>query len=100
MAPYRFMLAAALGGAYLLSSGRIPQWPAPGFLTAFAVIWGAEVLAWAVWVVILYPKLFSPLRGLPEPSGNSWFMGQWKSIVALPTGGPMMKWYVCTCSPP
>jgi len=92
MAPYRFMLAAAFGGAYLFSSGRIPQLPVAGFLTTFAVIWGAEVLAWATWVVILYPKFFSPLRGLPEPSGNSWFMGQWKSIVALPTGGPMMNW--------
>ncbi|KAK3301159.1 cytochrome P450 [Chaetomium fimeti] len=92
MAPYRFMLAAALGGAYLLSSGRIPQWPVPGFLTAFAALLGTQVLAWAVWVVLLYPKLFSPLRGLPGPSGDSWFMGQWKTIVALPTGQPMRNW--------
>ncbi|KAH6845196.1 cytochrome P450 [Chaetomium sp. MPI-CAGE-AT-0009] len=92
MAPYRSMLAAALGGAYLLSSGRVPQWPVPGFLTAFVALWSVQVLVWASWVVLLYPKLFSPLRGLPEPSGNSWFMGQWKAIVAHPTGAPMMKW--------
>jgi hypothetical protein len=100
MIPYRPVSVVSLGGAYLLSSGRIAQWPAPSFLAAFVALWGIQFLAWATWVVILYPKLFSPLRGLPEPSGNSWFMGQLKAIRALPTGGPMIEWYVVSPMPP
>jgi hypothetical protein len=99
MFPYRLMIAASLGGAYLLSSGRIPQWPAPGFLAAFSGLLGIQLLAWVAWAVMLYPKLFSPLRGLPEPDGNALFMGQWKAITSLPTGNPMMEWYVFL-SPP
>ncbi|AEO54175.1 hypothetical protein MYCTH_2296433 [Thermothelomyces thermophilus ATCC 42464] len=92
MFSYRLISGISLGGAYLVSSGRIPQWPSPGFLTAFTVLWGIQGLAWALWSVILYPKLFSPLRGLPEPSGNSWFMGQFPKILAMPTGNPMIEW--------
>ncbi|KAL2158561.1 hypothetical protein VTH06DRAFT_4328 [Thermothelomyces fergusii] len=92
MVSYRLISGISLGGAYLVSSGRIPQWPSPGFLTAFTVIWGIQGLAWALWSVILYPKLFSPLRGLPEPSGNSWFMGQFPKILAMSTGSPMIEW--------
>ncbi|KAK4242332.1 hypothetical protein C8A03DRAFT_40300 [Achaetomium macrosporum] len=92
MFPYRFMTAVSLSGAYLLSSGRIPQWPARGFLAAFIALFGIQLLVWVVWAVILYPKLFSTLRGLPEPRGNSWFMGQWKAITSLPTGNPMIEW--------
>ncbi|SPQ18901.1 449293f5-5c5d-43c7-b083-661d6d64f506 [Thermothielavioides terrestris] len=92
MFPYRFITAVSLGGAYILSSGRIPQWPVPGFLAAFIALWGIQLFAWAVWAVLLYPKLFSPLRGLPEPAGNSWFMGQFPVIRALPSGTPMAEW--------
>lgn len=93
MLPFRLITAISLGGAYLLSSGRLPQWPAPGFLAAFMALWGAQALVCFTWAIILYPKLFSPLRGLPEPSGNSWFMGQFRKITRLPTGAPMMEWY-------
>ncbi|KAK3906848.1 cytochrome P450 [Staphylotrichum tortipilum] len=92
MLPYRLMSIVSLGGAYLLSSGRVPQWPAPGFLAAFTALWVAQGLVWLVWVVVLYPKLFSPLRGLPEPTGNSFLMGQFKKITRLPTGAPMLEW--------
>ena len=97
MLPYRLISIISLGGAYVLSSGRIPQCPEVSFLPGFAAAWAIQALAWAIWMVLLYPKLFSPLRGLPEPSGNSWFMGQFKTISAQPTGAPMREWYV---SPP
>ncbi|KAK4143272.1 cytochrome P450 [Dichotomopilus funicola] len=92
MIPYRLITAVALGGAYLLSSGRIPQWTPFGFLPTFVALWAVQSLAYAFWAVILYPKFFSPLRGLPEPSGNSWFMGQFGKIRASPTGVPMLEW--------
>ncbi|KAL2144979.1 hypothetical protein VTI28DRAFT_8208 [Corynascus sepedonium] len=92
MIPHRLITAISLGGAYLLSSGRIPQWPVTGFITAFTVLWGVQGLAWAAWAVILYPKLFSPLRGLPGPSGGSWLMGQLPKIMSMPNGKPMLEW--------
>ncbi|KAK4154039.1 cytochrome P450 [Chaetomidium leptoderma] len=92
MPPFRAISAVSLGGAYLLSSGRIPQIPQQNFLPTAAALWGIQLLMWAVWVVLLYPRLFSPLRGLPEPRGNSWFMGQFPTIVKVPTGTPMLEW--------
>ncbi len=97
MLPYRLISIISLGSAYALSSGRIPQLPEVRFLPGFAAIWAIQALAWAIWIVLLYPKLFSPLRGLPEPNGNSWFMGQFRTIMSQPTGAPMREWYV---SPP
>jgi hypothetical protein len=92
MFPFRVITTASLGGAYLASSGRIPQLPPTGFLAAFAALLVFQIFAWAVWVVILYPKLLSPLRGLPEPSGNSWLMGQFPELLAKPGGVPQMEW--------
>ncbi|KAK4101735.1 cytochrome P450 [Parathielavia hyrcaniae] len=92
MFPFRLASVVSIGGAYLLSSGRIPQWPQPGFLAAFAALLGLQFFAWAVYVVILWPKLLSPLRSLPEPTGNSWFMGQFNAIRRHPTGTPMLEW--------
>lgn len=94
MIPYRPTMAVSLGGAYLLASGRIPRFPEPSFLAALTALLGIQLLAWVFWVIILYPKFFSPLRDLPEPRGNSWFMGQFSAIVKLPSGGPMLEWYV------
>ena len=98
MIPYRLISAISFGGAYILSSGRIPQWPATSFFPTFAAMWGIQAIVWAAWIVVLYPKFFSPLRDLPEPSGNSWFMGQFHKIAALPSGVPMREWYVCSPS--
>lgn len=47
---------------------------------------------WFVWKVILYPKYFSPLRHLPEPTGNSLFMGQFTAIAKERTGLPQQRW--------
>ena len=90
--PAHLITAISAVGSYLISSGRIPQGPNWGFLAAFTALWTAQFLLWAVWVVILYPKIFSPLRGLPEPSDNSWIMGQFAKIQRMPTGAPMIDW--------
>ena len=90
--PYRLITAIALGGGYLVSSGRIPQMPQPRLVVAFTVLWVLQSWLWAVWAVILYPKVFSPLRNLPGPGGNGWLMGQHAAISRLPTGVPMLRW--------
>lgn len=41
---------------------------------------------------MVYPKLLSPLRGLPQPSGASFFMGHGPFIWKLPSGEPARQW--------
>lgn len=60
----------------------------------FAFFWAFAMIAWAIWGVLVYPYLWSPLRGLPEPSGNHWLMGQGIRVLKEPTGWPMLEWYV------
>ncbi|KAK3945277.1 cytochrome P450 4V2 [Diplogelasinospora grovesii] len=90
--PYKSVSAIALGGAYLLSSRRVVIGPEIGFLAAFSTLWLFQFLCWVVWEVILYPNYFSPLIGLPEPTGNSLFMGQYARIAREPTGMPALDW--------
>jgi hypothetical protein len=77
--PARLISAISLAGGYILSSGRIPQWPQPGFLAAFTTLWGFQFLLWIVWAVVLWPKLFSvsnnlscsgPIYGCLESHGS------------------------------
>lgn len=77
--------------AYLLTV-READWMKSWLVWNFVKIWLLEFFGWAVWTVVLYPKFFSPLRGLPGPKGNSFFMGQTRKILALPTGTPLLEW--------
>ncbi|KAI0899890.1 cytochrome P450 [Annulohypoxylon nitens] len=81
----------------LLSSYAVvsfqPGWTKSQLFGTFSAIWFLQFfLYYVVWRVILYPKLFSPLRGLPQPQDGSFFMGQFKDISSQPTGIPMRKW--------
>jgi cytochrome P450 len=49
-------------------------------------------LMYSIYVVVIYPRYVSPLRHLPEPGNNSFFMGQWNKIVKEPSGLPMRQW--------
>lgn len=44
------------------------------------------------WSAIIYPKLFSPLRKLPQPSGGSFINGHFWTIFREPTGVPHKEW--------
>ncbi|GAB7340866.1 hypothetical protein MBLNU457_7225t1 [Dothideomycetes sp. NU457] len=49
-------------------------------------------LAMATWRILLWPYFFSPLRHLPQPKGNSIFMGQFYRILKEPSGVPQREW--------
>jgi len=93
--PYRSISGIAAATGFVLSSDSIatPKLPRIGFAAGFAVAWVLQFWLWALWAIILYPKLFSPLRHLPSPSGGSLYNGQWKRISAQPSGVPMIDWY-------
>jgi len=98
-APFRtFTLGASGATAYVaISAAREPRGLPTSYSYLAAVFvgaWTIQLLAWGVYTVFLYPLLLSPLRGLPEPEGNHWLLGQWKVINKEPTGIPMKNWYV------
>jgi hypothetical protein len=85
---WRALFAASVVYAYFFTTRR----SAVGFLSSFLAAWIVQFFCYAVWRVILYPRFFSPFRHLPQPSGNSFFMGQWRKIVDEPSGSPMLEW--------
>lgn len=90
--PWKQMTAAAVATAYVATSTLKQEWAPFTFLGCFASSWTLGLACWAVWAVILYPKVFSPLIGLPEPKNLSWVNGQYSRIQALPTGAPQLEW--------
>jgi hypothetical protein len=65
----------------------------PSYIGTFALFWTLLFALWAFWVVILWPKLFSPLRHLPGPTeGRSWWNGYFPQISAEASGNPMIGW--------
>ncbi|KAI3332199.1 cytochrome P450 [Xylariaceae sp. AK1471] len=89
--PWRRTVASSLAASYILVSYQSHWWKLH-YTGTFFTAWFFQTLAWAVWVVILWPRFFSPLRSLPEPSGGSWFNGHFKRILAEPSGIPMRDW--------
>lgn len=92
--PFKSMTALSAVSSFVLVGYR------PGFLLSsrptyigtFVLFWILSFLGWAFWIVILYPKYFSPLRHLPMPKGGSWWNGHFKEISAKPTGAPQIEW--------
>ncbi|KAI1170549.1 cytochrome P450 [Nemania sp. FL0916] len=89
--PWRGILASSLATSYILVSHQSHWWKLP-YLASFACASVLQTVVWAIWVVILWPKFFSPLRTLPGPTDGSWWKGQFDKIVAEPSGMPMREW--------
>ncbi|RYP72197.1 hypothetical protein DL771_004327 [Monosporascus sp. 5C6A] len=89
--PWRAIPLISLALAYV-SVWREPEWSVWQLLSTFATTWTFQVVCWAVWAMLLWPKYFSPLRDLPEPSGNSFLFGQFHRIMAEPSGIPHREW--------
>ncbi|RYP68909.1 hypothetical protein DL770_008367 [Monosporascus sp. CRB-9-2] len=89
--PWRAISLISLASAYVSVSCE-REWSAWQLLSIFATTWTFQIVCWVVWVVLLWPKYFSPLRDLPEPSGNSFLFGQLHRIRKEPTGIPHREW--------
>ncbi|KAK4229991.1 cytochrome P450 4V2 [Podospora fimiseda] len=90
---FRSRTAIAVFGAYLKSTGQIlSSWPGSGLFLPFVSVWLLQFFLEVVWKVVLYPKLFSPLRKFPGPKPGSFFMGNFIEIRQHPTGVPHRKW--------
>ena len=67
------VLASAAESVALLQ--LFPMYSASGsYGLTFAAIFFLHFLGLAIWRVLLYPKLFSPIRHLPQPSVSCYFL--------------------------
>lgn len=92
--PVRKFTAAAAITSYLLVT-KLPQhllFSNPSYLGTFVQLWLLQFLGWLFYKIFLWPLYLSPLIGLPEPTGNSFWNGQYSRILAERTGAPALDW--------
>jgi cytochrome P450 len=90
--PPKLPILVSSAAASILLAHYAPAYAPGSRLQTFLLVAFTEFIAWATWRVIIYPNFFSPLKGLPEPSGGSWWNGQASKIMAQPSGHPMREW--------
>ena len=90
MPPIPVTIGLSVGVATIVNR-YAPQYSVGLVLTSI-LLFVAQLLAWATWAVIIYPRFFSPLRHLPTPPDNKFFTGQTKRILKESSGMPMRDW--------
>ena len=107
--PWLPMALSSVAGSLLLVHKAPDYSVSASAVKTFLVLETIHILLGLVWKVVLYPKLFSPLRHLPQPKvrpllnpttslakktlqGGSFFNGQFKRILAEPSGNPHRGW--------
>ena len=78
-------------GASVLARAYAPAYSL-GLVPTTVLLFLALFIAKITWAVVIYPKVFSPLRHLPTPDDNSFFSGQTKKVFREPSGRPMRYW--------
>ncbi|GAB7329021.1 hypothetical protein MBLNU13_g00872t1 [Cladosporium sp. NU13] len=63
-----------------------------GLISTTFLLFLALFISEITWSVVIYPKVFSPLRHLPTPDDNSFFSGQTKRVFREASGRPMRHW--------
>lgn len=91
--PWENITVGAVLGSVILNWAQ-SQWSKSALLGYFLGLWLVGFVLWGIWAVWVYPLFVSPLRHLPEPSDNHWLWGQFKKIIAEPSGRPMREWFV------
>lgn len=107
--PWSPIALSSVAGSFFLVHNA-PQYSfSASYVKTFLALEAIQILLGLVWQAILYPKLFSPFRHLPQPKvgphsqpimspaktilqGGSFFNGQFKRISAEVTGEPHRDW--------
>ena len=107
--PWLPMALSSVAGSLLLVHKAPDYSISASAVKTFLVLETVHILIGLLWKVVIYPKLFSPLRHLPQPKvrilsnptasvlknilqGGSFFNGQFKRILAEPSGNPHREW--------
>lgn len=88
------MLGAAFGCSFLLS--RFASQYSVGFITTGISLYLVHFLIYNIWAILVYPRLFSPLRHVPEAPDGNFFIGQTRKILKASSGQPMREWIEAT----
>ncbi|KAA6413515.1 MAG: cytochrome P450 [Lasallia pustulata] len=92
MAPWQLSALVSFAASVLLVQLAPQLSISASYVRAFSATFGLQLLIWAVWTVLIYPKLWSPLRHLPHPTNASFFNGHFKLIASETTGKPQQEW--------
>jgi len=84
------MGVASLVAGYLATSLQ-EEWSRRFFVASVVGVWISLFLCYGIYSVVIYPHLLSPLRSLPEPTGNSFFHGQHDTMVREASGVPQTE---------
>jgi hypothetical protein len=66
-APSWSLLAVVAAGIAYVLGFHFQMYPDTSFLTCFSIIYGILGLIRLTWMVVIWPRLFSPLCYLPHP---------------------------------
>jgi cytochrome P450 len=89
---YRVWAGTSIAGSVLLLK-LAPQYSVRhSYPWTAAAIFFSICLVYYIYAVVIWPRVFSPLRHLPQPTGNSFFNGQWSTITKDPSGIPLRRW--------
>ena len=92
LSTYRFWATSSIATSLLLVKFA-PRYSVVGSFSLTATfLFCCQWLIYGIYAVVIYPRYLSPLRHLPEPSGNAFFSGQWSTLVKEPSGIPMRRW--------
>lgn len=89
---YSFWATTSITTAILLVHFAPRYTIAQSYTATATILFCTQWIIYGFYIILIYPFFLSPLRGLPEPSGNSWFNGQWSTLMREPSGIPMQRW--------
>ncbi|MCJ1467384.1 hypothetical protein MMC07_006008 [Pseudocyphellaria aurata] len=90
--PWKPIIVSSLAATSIITQFAPNLAPSTSYVLKFLSFFFALSAASFIWQVIIYPKLLSPIRHLPRPSGASFLNGHYKIISAEPTGKPFKRW--------
>ncbi|KAK5711335.1 hypothetical protein LTR17_018462 [Elasticomyces elasticus] len=90
MPPTLQLLGIAAGTSFILD--RFVPAVSLGFFTTATLLFAFNFVAYQTWLIVVYPRFFSPLRHLPMPPDGHFFTGHTKTIVKETSGMPMRRW--------
>ena len=63
-----------------------------GLILNGILLFFTELTFYQTWMVVIYPRFFSPLRHLPSPPGGNFFTGQTRRVLKDTSGMPQREW--------
>jgi len=90
MPPKLQMLGSAAATSFVLNR-YAPAYSIGLWMTAILLFF-TQFIIYETWIIVIYPRFFSPLRHLPTPPDNRFFSGQTRRVLSQPSGIPMRDW--------